>query len=256
MKVVKITGLIFLARFFVLNSFIRKKEIMKKLVYTTFSILATVLVLGACQKEDSSDVNQDKVYTAYELFYNQNSDKTVAIARLRFGGPTGTLLEATDPASVTYNGDPMPYSVLYSGHAKEYAGKITGGTFIYTNTENVSFSNTVPSMDTIGYPSTFTEIVKSQANTLTWEGNALSSNERVNLFIGSWTWGQDALFFATGNGTTDLVMGTNALANLAEGTSNCYLDRVNEVPVSQGTSEGGVIRTRYRPTNIQVNVIP
>ncbi len=229
---------------------------MKKLIYTILTLLSITLSISSCQKEDSSDVNQQKVYTVYELFYNQNSDKTIAIARLRFGGPTGTLLEATDPASVTYNGDPMPYSVLYSGHAKEYAGKLSGGTFAYTNTENVTYTNTVPSMDTIAYPSTFTEIVKSQANTLTWEGYPLAANERVDLFIGSWTWGQDALFFSTGVGATDIVMGVNALANLAEGTSNCFMDRVHEVPVSQGTGEGGVIRTRYRPANIQVNVVP
>lgn len=219
-------------------------------------IFTLPILLLSCQKEDSSDVNQEKVYTEYELFYNQNTDKTVAIIRLRFGSPTGTLLEATSPAECTFNGDVLPYNALYSGHAKEYAGQITTGTFVYTNTEGISYTNTPPTMTTLSQPTTFDTIVKSQANTYTWVGSSLTSSERVNLFVGTWTWGQDALFFAFGNGANNIVMGTNQLAGLAEGSSTVYVDRINEVALSQATPEGGVIRTRYRPTNIQVQVVP
>lgn len=229
---------------------------MKKLFGAILIAITFPLVFTACQKEDSADVNQDKIYTVYELFYNENSDKTVAICRLRFGSPTGTLLEATDPAGVTFNGDVLPYSAVYSGHAKEYAGLISSGTFAYTNVDGTVYTNTLPTMTTLSTPADFDTIIKSQANTYTWTGNALNADERVNLFVGSWTWGQDALFFATGNGTTDIVMGTNQLSNLAEGSSTLYVDRVHEVAVSQGTSEGGVIRTRYRPMNQTVQVLP
>lgn len=229
---------------------------MKKLLTLGIIVVfALPIIIVSCQKEDSSDVNQDKIYTVYELFYNQNSDKTVAICRLRFGSPTGTLLEATGDASVTFNGDILPYSVGYSGHAKEYAGKLTSGTFVYTNVDGTQYTNTPPAMDTIAHPVGFTTIDKSQANTYTWIGNSLSTSERVNLFVGSWTWGEDALFFALGSGATDIVMGVNQLSNLAVGTSTLYVDRVNEVAVSQGTSEGGVVRSVYRPTNITVNVV-
>ncbi len=229
---------------------------MKKILFLGILTLSLPLAFTSCQKEDSSDVNQDKIYTVYELFYNANTDKTVAIARFRFGTPTGTLLEVTDPAAITFNGDALPYSLAYSGHAKEYAGLVTSGTFEYTNTEGTVFTNSTPTMTTFDYPAGFDTIVKSQANTLAWTGDPLSANERANFFIGTWTWGQDALFFATGDGATDIVMGINQLSNLAEGTSTGYLDRVNEVAISQGTSEGGLIRTRYRPTNVTLQVEP
>lgn len=226
------------------------------MIYGLLSVLTLAVLLTSCDKENSSDVNQDKIYTEYELFYNANSGKTVAIARLRFGGPTGTLLEATTPAGVTFNGDVLPYSAIYSGHAKEYAGKITTGTFAYTNTENTVYSNTPPSMDTLNHAASFDTIVKSVANTYTWVGNPLTSTERVNLYVGSWTWGQNAIFFANGTGATNIVMGINQMTNLAAGTSTLYVDRVNEVAVSQGTTESGVIRTRFRPMNKQIVVVP
>lgn len=229
---------------------------MKKLLFGVLTAIVVSTLISSCQKEDSDDVNQEKIYTVYELFYNANTDKTVAITRLRFGGPTGTLLEAVSPAGVKFNGDAMPYSVLYSGHAKEYAGKITTGTFVYTNTENTSYTNSVPFMDTIAHPAGFDTIQKGQANDYSWIGNSLATNERVDLFIGTWTWGQDALFFAYGLGSTNIVMGQNQVDNLATGGSTAYVDRVNEVAVTQGTSEGGVTRTRYRPVNVQVQVVP
>lgn len=229
---------------------------MKNLLVGISLALALPFIFTSCNKEDSSDVNQDKIYTVYELFYNQNSDKTVAICRLRFGGATGTLLEATNPAGVTFNGDILPYNALYSGHAKEYAGMVTSGTFQYTNTESTVYSNTTPTMTTLASPTSFDTIVKSQANTYTWIGDPLSAEENVALFVGTWTWGQDALFAAYGNGATNIVMGVNQLSNLAEGQSTVYVDRVHEVAISEGTSEGGVIRTRYRPTNLTVQVVP
>lgn len=221
-------------------------------------ILAAALsiFLLSCEKEDSSDVNQDKIYTVYELFYNQNSDKTVVVCRLRFGGPTGTLLEATGDANVKFNGDIMPYSAIYSGHAKEYAGLVTSGTFVYTNVEGVEFTNSVSSIASIAFPEDFTTITKSSANTLTWVGNALNANERADFFVGTPVWGQDALFFATGQGTTNIIMGVNQMAGLAEGNATCFLDRVKEIPVTEGTSKGGVVRSRYRALNKQIQVLP
>lgn len=229
---------------------------MKKVFLGSLLMASLMLGLIACEKEDSSDVNQDKIYTEYEVFYNANTDKTTVIARLRFGSPTGTLLEATDAANITFNGDTLGYNIFYSGHTKEYAGLISTGTFVYTNVDGNQFSNTPPAMDLINFPADFDTIIKSQANTFTWVGNPLNSNERANLYVGTWTWGQDAAFFAYTNGATNIVMGLNNLNNLAVGNSTCYLDRVQEVQVSQGTSEGGVIRTRYRPLNKQVQIVP
>lgn len=228
---------------------------MKNYLLLILLVASLPMVMTSCQKEDSSDVNQDKIYVRYELFYNQNTDKTVAIARLRFGSPTGTLLEATNPAYVTFNGDTLPYNIFYSGHAKEYAGLVTGGTFVYRNVDGATFTNSTPAMDTIAFQPDFDTIVKSQANTLTWIGNSLAANESVGVFVGSWTWGEDAAFLATGQGTTDLVMGIQGLSNLALGSSTVYMDRVNQVAATQATSEGGVVRAVYRPTNAVVQVV-
>ena len=214
--------------------------------------------MTSCAKEDSSDVNQDKIYCDYEVFYNANEDKTHAVARFWFGGPTGTLLELSDSsgANVTFNGDVLPYNALYSGHHKEYAGKLTGGTFVYTNTDGTVFTNSTPSgADTLAFPADFDTINKSVAQTLAWNGSALGPDEQVSIFVGSWTWGQDASFYTSDDGATEVVMGVTQMANLALGTSTVYMDRYTGVDVTEGTSKGGRIRYKYRCPNATVQVV-
>lgn len=227
---------------------------MKKLL---FAIIGAGLLLGSCAKEDSSDVNQDKIWTSYELFYNQNEDKTHAVARFRFGGPTGTLLELTDSTSakVTYNGTEMPYNNFWGGHHLEFAGSQTGGSFVYTNNDGDVFTNTVPSGDTIAYEVGFDTITKSSAQTFNWQGSALAANQKVAVFVGSWTWGEDALFYTEADGATSFVMGVTQMQNLALGTSTVYMDRSTELDVTEGTSEGGKISYKYRCTNASVQVV-
>jgi len=87
-------------------------------------MLFAASLLTGCQTEDSADVNQDRIYADYELFYNSNTDKTEVVARFRFGGPTGTLLELKAPASVKFDGETIPFRPGYAGHQKAFAGQI------------------------------------------------------------------------------------------------------------------------------------
>jgi hypothetical protein len=228
---------------------------MKKLSYLL--ICGAGILTVSCEHEDSSDVNQDKIYTEYELFYNANEDKTHAVARFRFGSPTGTLLELTDSsgAFVMYNGDTLPYNVWYGGHHAEYAGNLTGGTFTYSNTEGTVFENDVPTGTTIAFPAGFDTIDKSVAQNLAWTGTALGADEHVGIFVGSWTWGEDAVFYTEDDGATQVVMGVTQMANLAIGSATVYMDRTHSTTVIEGTSEGGVIKYTYRGLNATVQVI-
>ena len=219
-------------------------------------ILVILITAISCEKENSEDVNQDKIYTAYELFYNSNEDKTYAIARFKFGGPTGTNLELSSGATVNFNGDDLTYSDLVVGHFKEYAGKINTGTFVYTDVDGNSFTNVVPSYNDIAFETDFDTIVKSQANTFTWDGTSLEPNESVGVFVGSWTWGEDALFYTEQDGATNIIMGVTQLSNLALGTSTVYMDRATQTNLDEGTSEGGVIIGKYRAENVQIQVVP
>lgn len=211
--------------------------------------------LYSCNVEDSGDVNQDKIYTHYELFYNANDDKTVAVARFRFGGPTGTLLQLNEDASVSYNGNLMDYNIWYLGHSFEMAGFVDSGTFVYQDLDQLTFTNTVMPYDSIAFPADFDTIINSQANTLVWEGSPLAPNESVGLFVGSWTWGDDALYIQSADNATDIVLGASQLSNVPVGPSTLFMDRWTEVEAAQATGEGGVVVGKYRAENKVVQVV-
>lgn len=213
-------------------------------------LLGMVALLDSCVPEDSVDVNQDRIYADYELFYNSNTDKTWVVARFKFGNALGTALELKEDAFVTFNGDTLPYNAFYAGHFKEYAGYIHSGSFFYRDHNANVFENTIPAVDTIAIPPTLDTIAKSSAYTLSWVGSPLAADEAVGVFIGSnWIWGQDALLYQDGDGATNIVIGTNVLNNVAVGPATCYMDRSKEVNLTEGTSAGGRIRQKFRAKN-------
>jgi len=229
---------------------------MKNIVFAL--IPALFLVLGlftSCEKEKASDVNQDKIYTDYEVFYDRNTDKSWVVAKFRFGGPTGTILELDSTSSVRFNNDTLAYNGLFTGHFKEYAGRITSGTFTYTNVAGQVFQNSIPVCDTVAFPTTLNSLSKSSAQSIAWVGAPLAANQAVGIFIGNWSWGQNALVYQDADGATSLVLGINQMAALALGSSTIYMDRQTEVNVSQGSSEGGKIRSKYRALNIILQVV-
>ena len=210
----------------------------------------------SCSKENASDVNQSKIYSDYEVFYDSNSDKTWVVARFRFGGATGTILELDSTAYVKFNADTLPYNVVFQAHFKEYAGRVTTGTFTYRNLNNDVYVNTLPAYDTIAFADDFDTIRKSVANTIAWAGSPLAANDNVGIFIGGWQWGQAALKLQTGAGATSMVLGTNETSSLQPGPATCYMDRATDVAITQGTPEGGRIRGKYRARTKVVQVVP
>lgn len=221
-------------------------------------ISSSAFLLNSCAGEDSTDVNQDRIYAVYEIFYNKNTDKSRILARFRFGNPTGTLLELKGGSSeqVTFDGETLPYATLHGGHFKEVAGRVSGGDFEYTNADGKVFKNTVSDGDTAAFPSDFDTIAKSTAGSMTWLGNPVGDNEYIGLFIGtSWTWGDDALFVQALKTATDVVMGVQAKANLSTGAATAFMDRVMEKKASEVTTAGGVVRYRYRAVNQNVLVV-
>lgn len=224
-----------------------------------FLLGGLVAFLNSCQKEDSADVNQDKIWTEYVVYYDKNDDKTHAVARFRFGNSTGTLLELVDStgAGVKFNGTQMPYSLAWSGHHLEFAGNVTTGAFVYTNTEGTAYTNNIPSgAETIDFPADFDTIVKSQAETFSWVGNPLSANQSVGMYVGTWAWDKDALFYTSANGASSLIMGVQAKSGLTTGQASVYMLRRVENTSINGTSKGGLIRYAYRPVDKSVVVVP
>ena len=218
-------------------------------------LLSGLFMFASCGKENSSDVNQDRIYAEYELYYDKNTDKTYASAIFRFGNATGTPLELTAPSQVKFGNDVIPFDPVLAYYRKEYAGQINSGTFTFEDTQGLTFTNTISSYKSVMFPAMDT-IHSSNSYTLTWIGDSITANERIDLWIDGTMQNNAELFVAYTLNQDNFVLPANRLANLGIGNATCTMDRVWETDASSVTSAGGKVRAKYRPLNKTVYVTP
>ncbi len=119
----------------------------------TWKLLIPVLFLSAtlfiaCEGEESAAVDQYRIYTKF-----------------RFGGLLGSLLGLSAPAEVKFNDDQLLLKQGFGYYEKEYAGRITSGTFSYKDVNGVIYNNTTPTIASIEFDPNFIAVTRNQANT-------------------------------------------------------------------------------------------
>lgn len=220
----------------------------KLFIVILFAIIATTII--SCEREDSADVNQDRIYTKYELFYNANEDKTYARAIFRFGNALGTLLELSEPSQVSFNGDVLSFKPALAYYEKEYAGFIESGTFTWQDTEGVTYINTA-TINNLDFPEIDT-IPRNAAFELFWVGDSLSSNEVVTLTANSVLEGDAQLFTQSNINAKSIILELNKLQILGQGNGTLLMERHYNPQLEEKTGAGGEITGRYRPVNKEV----
>ena len=215
---------------------------MKKIA---FLIVVCTILFGSCAKEISENVAQDSIYTIYELFFNKNTDITTARATFRFGGPSGTLLDLTNPANCTFNGDEVLYNKILGTHKKDYSGFVSSGTFKYLDLDDNSFTNSTPIIETIDFPAKDT-IMAANSCLFMWIGSPLSKDESVTLLIDGTQQNNFELFAIAEEGATAIALSSEKLKRLGHGVATCTLKReFNKFSIEEGTSKGGRMALWY-----------
>ena len=202
-----------------------------------------LLLLNACQSELSEDVNQDRIWTNYELFYDQESDKTLAIAVFRFGNALGTRLELSGAADITFNNQDMVWKVGLARYELEFDGWVKDGTFVYTDAEENTFTNVLPTMRSAIFPDNPTVIAlsKSEDYTLAWEGTPLAEEDVLSVRI------EDLWEVEWSDNDTEIIITKGKIRNLDNGDYLMYMHRsILDEDIPEATSAGGFINVHYR----------
>jgi hypothetical protein len=219
-----------------------------KAIFLIISILFSIVFSTSCERESSEDVNQDRIYTDYELFYNANEDKTYARATFRFGSATGTLLELASPSEVLFNNELLSFKPALAYYEKDFAGFIESGTFTWRDVDEVEFSNEINIVD-IDFPTDLDTISRDEAFELFWIGDSLSANQSVILTANGVLEGDAQIINQTNINSNSIIIPLNKLQVLGQGNGTLWLDRIYNPSIIQKTSAGGNITGRYRPIN-------
>lgn len=225
---------------------------MKTTLRSLLPVLTAALLLTACEKEPSNSVDQTRIRTDYELFYDKNTNKTTAIAAFRFGASiTGTLLELSSPAEVRFNNEVLPFNSILARYEKEYPGFVSTGTFAYKDVNGAVLTNTMPAVKPIDFPASPATLTigKGQEYLLTWEGSALAQGDGVGL---SFAYG---IFTETTLNATRVRLTPAQLQPLPLGATVGAMERWNFSDLQQQTASGGFLKGTYRTTNKNIQVV-
>jgi hypothetical protein len=225
---------------------------MKSNILTAVIIGMISFTFTSCEKQPSDAVDQDRIRTDYELFYDKNTDKTTAVAAFRFGQSiTGTLLELSSPAEVLFNNDKLTYNNVLGRYEKEYNGFVATGAFSYKDVNGKTLVNTVPAIKLIDFPASpaVLSISKAQGFELNWEGTPIAQNDGVGLLVAALT------FTETTVNSTRVRMISAQLQPAATGAHIAFMDRWTLSQLQQQTSNGGSIVSKYRAKNKNVEIV-
>ena len=217
-------------------------------IVTAFII---ILSFAACESEKSSEVNQARVYTVFNYYYDASADITHATARFHFGNKTGTLLELTDGSTIKVNGDILNYNSTFVQYNIEFAGYVTEGDFVWTDTDGKSYSNSI-SLKEIGFPE-ITVISRESSYDFEWVGDALLADEYVTLTVEDTTSENAASIFTQNNiGSTSVILPRDELQELAHGDATLSLELVFKQNFAESTEVGGDFAGGYKAGEISV----
>lgn len=221
---------------------------MKKIISLLLIMVAVagfISLYTACKSEPSSDVNQDKIYTEYTLYYDGNADKTYARASFKFSNIAGTALQLDAPSEVTFNGDVLTFNSGFAYYEKEYAGLKSSGTFIWTDLNGTAYTNSI-SVKPITFPAVVDSINKDSSFELSWVGDSLSTDESVTLTMVDAS-ASIQIFYQNDINSQSIILGANQLGLLLEGNVTMNYDSYYKPALTQQNTAGGLITGRYRP---------
>jgi hypothetical protein len=226
---------------------------MKKVFIILFISALTIILFNSCERENSNDVNQDRIYVLYELIYTQSTDVTSARASFFFGSITGTKLELVAPSKVDFNGSLMGFKSVLAYYETQISGLRSTGDFSWTTTEDTVFINSA-TIKQVGLPATVDTIFKGQAYELAWIGDALSTGESVYAFVDGSAENDAINVIQSTPSATKIIITAAQTNNLSVGTNTIFLRRNNITAAQNVNSAGASCSGVYETNTINVEV--
>lgn len=221
----------------------------------TFAIaIISVLFLTACKKEASVNIDQNRIYSDYELVYDQESNQTTTSAIFRVDHNSGKKIELTYPSRVGFNGEALAYRKMVGQYDNVRSGNNLNGAFNYFDNEQKEYSNPGSMINPIDIPFGMNSISRSGNFFLPWNGAALQSGETVQVIISGGSQSGSKTFNATAIGSSYIVLDQYQLNNLVAGTATIQISRQKTTSLQNSNLSGGRITSTYKGRKVNINI--
>ena len=227
-----------------------------KLILMCLGLITTLI---ACKKEQPSstgEVDQDSIYAYYEVAYDEDTDMTTVFARFHSDPVRGLgSLDLDENASVSFNGDILPYTGRsFNPYQKEYEGQVSG-TFVYEDIEGNVFENEVPVCNAMTFSEEIETLSRTQEHTFQWEGIPFEEAEELSLSYPTQEGNATTPVEGERTANNELTLYPGRLSKMAIGPAEFIIERQRIIEDIEGTTAGGKITVIYRTTPKKVFMV-
>ncbi len=215
-----------------------------------FFLLLLCLVAAGCKMDETLDVNQRKIYSEYELFYNKAEDRTYIRAQFRHKKSTGNILRLTSPSTVRFDDFYLDYNPLIQSYEKVIEGYTESGTFVWEDLEGKRYYNFVKLVPI--EIQDFDELDAKNEQQIYWSGASLQYNETAMLFVIPVSHGTVRYLTEESPGSDFVTIPVSVSSLFAGQTVRLAIQRTFSVVPEQKTEAGGKISGRYRNKDREV----
>lgn len=230
-----------------------KTNVMKRKSTIAIALLS-VLFFTACKKEESINIDQNRIYSDYEISYDQMTNQTVTQAIFRFDHTSGKKIELTYPARVGFENNSLAWRNISRSYSATRSGNHLNGSFAYFDVDGNRFTNSGVILNPIDLPWGMNNISKSGNFFLPWEGEALQSNETVKVIIGGGSQSGSKEFIATTIGSSYISLDKYDLNKLVTGTAQIQVQREKTTGLAQSNLSGGRITSTYKGRKVNITI--
>ncbi len=228
-------------------------EQIKPLMAAILPLLCAVFACNSNEIGESRDVNQDKIYLDYDIAYVEGDENVTLTFQYRFAGSAGTTLVLNDPSQVTLDGEKLKAdSSDGSGAFYEINKNFTR----FSGKHNISFTD----MNGKRFENNFEFFPVSLAErpaaaTLTKDlvihFNAGAHGPNDHIAISSLA--TDSSFYYQQSGSPTSITIPAAELMRQKGPEIQFETIIyREFPLTQTTSEGGLLKLTYRLKPVKI----
>ena len=225
-----------------------------KRTITSVALLFGVLFFMSCTREESVNIEQNRIYSNYELIYAAETNVTSLRAMFRIDNSSGQKLELSYPSRVDFNGEQLDWRQTFGHYSLNRTGYLTEGVFNYFDVYGEAYANTSLVISPIDIPIGMNSISKSGNFFLPWIGEPLQQGETIRVTIsGSNGGSQD--FILTQPGATHIILDQFKLNVLDSGIANIQIERTKSSLLTEVNLSGGRISSTYRGRKASINIV-
>ena len=225
---------------------------MKK-AYLNIGILGLmVLLFASCKREDSSLVDQNRIYMDLSYTYYGGSNTASASAEFRVNDANGRKIELSYPSLVKFNDQVMSWQKLTGNYRTANFISSNGGTFEFQDHDGNQYYNKAYAVKLAELPIGLDRISKNADLYIPWQGESVQPGDELKITIKA---GVTETFRTTQTGSTFIRIEHRHLEDLIPGEGTIEIQRVNTIGVSQGTDSGGIITLTYKGRVRDIEVV-